>query len=108
MLSAQLYFPSEKWRRHADPGCATPNPVNVSCLVRVEQIMLVDYCESLVRLQELDKKTARMEAVQCHQTVLDRVGSWVNGNPLVNPPWSGYFGEMMHFESYCGSYLGSD
>jgi hypothetical protein len=51
---------------HAGHECTTTDPVNVSCSVRDELIMLVDYCEFLVLIQELDKKTARMEEVQCH------------------------------------------
>ncbi len=44
----------------------TPDPVIVSCSVRDWLIMLADYCEFLVQLQELDRRTEGMEVVQCH------------------------------------------
>ena len=65
-LAVQPYFASEKWKWHQGHEYRKPVPLNVSCLVMEELLMLVDYFESLVLLQVLGKKTLRMEEVVCH------------------------------------------
>jgi hypothetical protein len=64
-LMVLLYVASEKWKWHEGHEYATPAPANVSSWVREDLLMFVDYCKSLVQLQVLDKKTSRMEVVQC-------------------------------------------